>query len=192
MYRLVCQQFYSQHIQLGFFLHIRLEVIAYQTGYSCKSDWLFLHIRLLILAYQTGYSCKSDWLFLNIKQDILVNQTGYSCISDWVFLHIRLGVLAYQTGYSCISDQVFLHTCISDQVFFSFRFHRCQKISSYTWQCKFTLVLLITSCHFAVINEIINAYAPIKNSAVLTFIFFDNNHINSYDMQEKQSNTGLW
>ena len=38
-------------------------------------------------------------------------------------------------------------------------------------------------------NEVVKWYATLKNSAVLTFIFFDNNHamINSCDMQEQQS-----
>ena len=41
--------------------------------------------------------------------------------------------------------------------------------------------------------EVVNLYATIKNSAVLTFLFFlITININSYDMQEKQSYTGFW
>ena len=39
-------------------------------------------------------------------------------------------------------------------------------------------------------NEIVNSYTAVINSAVLIFIFFDNN-INSYYMLEKQSYTGF-
>ena len=90
-------------------------------------DKYFFHNSPGILAYQTGFSCISDWGFLNIRLDYLAYQIGFSCISDRVFLHIRpvflvirLDLLAYQTWFSCMSDRTGF-TCISDHVFLHIR-----------------------------------------------------------------------
>ena len=46
-------------------------------------------------------------------------------------------------------------------------------------------------CHCAVVNEVVNSYATIKNNTVLTFISFDNDQYKLMHMQEKQSHSGL-
>ena len=47
----------------------------------------------------------------------------------------------------------------------------------------------MTSCHSAVMNKVVNSYATIKNSAVLTFIFFDNNQYKFIKYTKKNNHT---
>ena len=64
-------------------------------------------------------------------------------------------------------------SCISDCVFYLFTSARKSHLTPD--ECMASLVLWMTSSRSAIMNEVVNSYPTIKNSAVLTFIVFDNN-----------------